>query len=212
MELGHAPSDQAAMARLCGSASALGWETDCARCACPMGLGMAPALWRGSLGHTAGGCAGSRGCCPGCGRGSDGRNCSGKRDRALALGMIRRRRSASSMSARQVGLKPRVAASPSTHRASCARVIATLSRRISPTKPMPDRLGLARTQESMTTSSCRPWKLSTVSMKTSPAFASPHTDLKVFFRQLRCSRYGVMTPTLTGSDHSSSLRVFWSAT
>lgn len=62
----------------------------------------------------------------------------------------------------------RVAALPRIQRARLARVMATLRRRTSARKPMPDCApgSLARTHDMMTTSICLPWKLSTVSITT----------------------------------------------
>ena len=86
------------------------------------------------------------------------------------------RRSASAIRAAQTGLRLRVLADPRIHRARLARVIATLMRRTSCRNPrVPPGPGwgdssgaeewpdcVARTQDRMITSSCLPWKLSTV--------------------------------------------------
>ena len=70
------------------------------------------------------------------------------------------------MRAAHTGSLRSVAAEPKIHIARLALVMATLRRRTSarkPTPPLPPLL--ARTQLKMMTSSCLPWKLSTVSIR-----------------------------------------------
>ena len=128
-------------------------------------------------------------------------NSTGDSSSANASSITQPRCRASACRAAQVGSADSARMLPSTHSAFLARVMATFRRRVSarkPTPPPPRPVPPVRTQLRMTTSTCLPWKLSTVSTRTSPASSGPSRRLSVSLIRSRCERYGVMTATATG--------------